>query len=114
MDRVELKMFLDGEQAAALNWYESTERAVAESEKVCEGYEKHIRSVGMDKLTDKERAQYEEAKETLEAARKQLIFFDGVKKGVDLVAHQIRERMAREELANAGKWIPKPIKPKWR
>ena len=112
MDRVELRKFLDDEQALALKWHEDTKKAVAEAEKIFEDFNDYVLSVGKSNLSDKERAQYKDIKQLVREAREELIFFDGVKKGADMVAQQICERMAMEELANAGRWVPKPFKPR--
>jgi hypothetical protein len=114
MDRVELKKFLDEEQAHAQKWYENAKKAVAETEKNFTDFDEYVLSRGKSNLSAEEIAKYKEAKVLVEEAREELIFFDGVKKGVDLVAQQIRNRMAMEELANAGKWIASNIKPRRR
>lgn len=114
MDRVELRKFLDEVQALALKWYEDTKKAVAEAEQTFEDFNDYVLSVGKANLSDKERAQYKDVKRLVIEAREELIFYDGVKKGADMVAQQIRNRLAVEELANAGRWIPKPFKPRRR
>lgn len=114
MDRIELKKFLDEEQAAALGWYENAKKAVAEAERVLEDFGEYVLSVGKSNLSDEEREAYKEAKALVKEAREELIFFDGVKKGIDAVAQQIRNHMVREELANAGRFIPKHPKPRRR
>ena len=114
MDRVELRKFLDDEQAAALRWYENAKKAVAKLERALEDFEEYVHSVGKSNLSDKEREEYKAAKALMKKAQEELIFFDGVKQGADMVAKQIRERMAMEELANAGRWVPKIIKPRRR
>lgn len=118
MDRVELRKFLDDEQAAALGWYENAKKSVMEAEKVLEEVREYLRSKvrrsGRAAITPDELAQFKEAKALVEEAREELIFFDGVKKGIDVVAQPIRNRLAVEELANAGRWVPKPFKPRRR
>ena len=114
MNRIELSKFLDEEQAHALKWHEDAKKAVLESGKVFEEMKEYLSSKGKDSISTKEREQFEDAKALVREAREELIFFDGVKKGIDAVANQIRNRMAKEELANAGKWIINPLKPKRR
>lgn len=114
MDRVELRKFLDEERALAHKWRADAEKSVAEAERLFEDFNDYVLSVGKANLTEEERAQYKEIKQVVHEAHEELIFFDGVKKGIDAVAKQIGERLAMEELANAGKWIPKPFKPKRR
>ena len=114
MDRVELRKFLDEEQAHALKWYEDAKKAVLESEKNLEDFDEYVLSVGKSNLSDEEREQYKDAKALVREAREELIFFDGVKKAADAIANRIRGNMAREELANAGKWVINPIKPRRR
>ena len=114
MNRIELSKFLDEEQELALGWYENARKAVLESEQVLEEMKEYFASKGKDSISVKEREQFEDAKALVREAREELIFFDGVKKGIDAVANQIRNRMAKEELANAGKWIINPIKPRRR
>lgn len=114
MDRVELRKFLDEEQAYALKWYEDARKAVLESEKNLEDFDEYVLSVGKSNLSDEKREQYKDAKALVREAREELIFFDGVKKATDAIANRIRGNMAREELANAGKWVINPIKPRRR
>ena len=114
MDRIELRKFLDEEQAAALGWYENAKKAVAELERTLEDFNEYVLSVGKSNLSDKEREEYKAAKALMKEAREELIFFDGVKQGADMVAKQIRESLMREELANAGRWVPKIFKPRRR
>lgn len=114
MDRIELRKFLDDEQALAHKWRADAEKAVAEAERNLEDFNEYVLSVGKANLSDEERAQYKDVKALVREARDELIFFDGVKKGIDAVAQQIRDRMAREELANAGRWVPKVFKPSRR
>lgn len=114
MDRLELRRFLDEEQAAALKWRTDAELTVKEAEKALEDFEEYVLSVGKSNLSAEDRANYREIKLALREARDELIFFDGVKKGFDAIAKLIRDRLAREELANAGRWVPKIIKPRRR
>ena len=113
MNRIELSRFLDEEQASALGWYENAKKAVLESEQNLEAAKSYIESKGKA-ATKEDRALYEDAKALVREAREELIFFDGVKKGIDAVANILRKRMADEELANAGKWVINPIKPRRR
>ena len=114
MDRLELRRFLDEEQAAALKWRTDAELTVKEAEKALEDFEEYVLSVGKSNLSDEEREKYRDIKALVKEAREELIFFDGVKQGIDAVARQLGERLAREELANAGRWIPKIHKPRMR
>ena len=114
MDRLELRRFLDEEQAAALGWYENAKKAVAETEKALEDFDEYVLSVGKANLSAEEREQYKEAKALLKEAREELIFFDGVKQGIDTMVQQLRNQLIREELANAGRFVPKVIKPRRR
>lgn len=118
MDRIELRKFLDEEQAAALKWRTDAELTVKEAEKALEEVREYLRSKvrrsGRAAITPDELAQFKEAKALVKEAREELIFFDGVKQGIDAMARQLGERMAREELANAGRWIPKITKPRRR
>ena len=118
MDRVELRKFLDKEQAAALGWYENAKKSVMEAEKGLEEVREYLRSKvrrsGRAAITHDELAQFKEAKALVREAREELIFFDGVKQATDAIANRIRGNMAREELANAGKWVINPIKPRRR
>ena len=114
MDRIKLRKFLDENRKLALDWYENAKAAVAESEALFEDIHDYVLSVGKSNLSDEEREKYRDIKALVKEAREELIFFDGVKQGIDAMARQLGERMAREELANAGRWVPKIIKPRRR
>ena len=114
MDRVELKKFLDKEQAAACSWYENARKAVLESEHILNEMKDYFASKGKVNISEEELDQFDDAKALVREAREELIFFDGVKKATDAIANRIRGNMAREELANAGKWVTNPIKPRRR
>lgn len=114
MDRFELRKFLDEEQALALKWRDDAAKALREIEKLRGEFDEYVLSVGKSNLTDEEREQYKNMMQTLRDARDDRIFFEGVKKGMDAMAQPIRDRLAREELANAGSWVPKIVKPRRR
>lgn len=118
MDRVELRKYFDEVQASALKWYEESARAVEEAELCLDEIRAQIKSKkradGGYQPSDEELALVEEAKAVLKEARAELTFFDGVKKGIDMTVNPIRKAMANEELANAGKFIPKSLKPRRR
>ena len=114
MNRIEMVEFLEKEQELALKWYENTKIAAAESERLLEDMKKYLKSKDGRVVTSEELKQYEELKALVKDANSDLVFYDGVRKGVEMVSKQIRERMAFEELSNAGRWIPKPIKPRRR
>lgn len=114
MNRIELSKFLDEEQAHALKWHEDAKQAVLESEQVLKEMKDYFASKGKVSISEEEMEQFDDAKALVREAREELIFFDGVKKGIDAMARQIRDNMAREELANAGKWVINPIKPRRR
>lgn len=112
MDRLELREFLEKVQELARKWREDTEKAVRETEALLDEMRDYLRSKGRVAITPEEAEQYDDAKKLLREAREELTFFDGVEKGVNMVAKQIRERLAMEELANAGRWVIRPTKPR--
>lgn len=114
MDRFELKRFLDEDQAQAHKWRDDAEKRVREAERIVEDFNAYVLSVGKSNLTDEEREQYKEARELLQKAREDLIFYDGVEKGKAATAQLIRGQLAMEELANAGRFVPRIVKPKRR
>ena len=120
MDRVELREYFEDVRAKARRWYEESVEAVKEADAVLDEMKAYFHAKGMGcargravvKITAEEERQYEEAKALAREAHEQLIFFDGVLKGVEAVVAPLGIAMAREELANAGRIIPKVNKPR--
>lgn len=114
MDRVELRKFLDEEQAAARKWREEAEKALKETEVTFDDFHEYVLSVGKSNLSEEDKGIYRELKELLSDARKDVEFFKGVEEGINTITIRLRDRLAREELANVGRWVPKVIKPRRR
>ena len=114
MDRVELRKFLGEEQAAARRWREEAEKALKETEVAFGDFHEYVLSVGKSNLSEEDKGVYRELKELLSDARKDVEFFKGVEEGINTITTRLRERLAREELINAGRWVPKIIKPRRR
>lgn len=114
MDRIELRKYLDEERAQALKWFEDAKKALLEAEALLDDFDEYVLSVGKSNLSAEEREKYRDIKALVKEAREELIFFNGVKQGIDAIANQLGSRLAREELVNAGRWVPKIIKPRRR
>ena len=116
MDNNKIKKFFDDIKEKADVWYKEAERELDEAVAVYDEFMQKLkgkkRAGGV--ITTEDNELLEEAREVIEEAHEQKVFFDGVRKGVDAVVTPVVRAMAMEAIANAGRFVPHVKKPRRR
>lgn len=110
--REDIKKYFEQGRIKTKEWYDNTVAAKAEAADAKKEAKEYLKK--KENPTAEDVAVYKEAKATYDEAHEQSIFYDGVMQGFEMAARNVIDRMAREELANAGRWVPKPFKPRRR
>ena len=108
--RIKIKNYFAQGRSKTSEWFDTSAITEEEANRGLEEAKAYLKEKA--EHTAEDIALYKDIKEAAREAHEQKIFFDGVKQGFEMAARAVLDIMMREEIANAGRWIPRFDKPR--
>lgn len=108
--RIKIKNYFARGRSKTNEWFEASVITEEEANRGLDEAKAYLNEKA--EHTAEDIALYKDVEEAVREAHEQKIFFDGVKQGFEMAAQAVSDIMVREEIANAGRWIPRFDKPR--